>query len=143
MTAVKEEILLEVDSRLEAIAGLGSFEPEASGDPARFPALALYEGPTEPEEEETGTTRYSLAFTVEGHVEGSSGPSARAKRSALHADVIKAIMTEPPLAGKVETIEEGQCRPDVAELAKKRRLGFAQDFKVTYVTVRGDPSQRP
>lgn len=139
---VKELVLADADSRLEAITGLGSYEVEPSGDPARFPALALYEGSMRVEESETGTTRYALFVTVEGYVEGGSGKAARAKRSALHAEAVKAMMTEPFLEGIVETVEEdGDYRPDVAELAKKRRLGFAQDFKIIFVTARGDPTQ--
>jgi hypothetical protein len=39
-----------------------------------------------------------------------------------------------------KVVRVGRRRVAVAELASSRRLGFAQDFDITYATPRGDPA---
>jgi hypothetical protein len=140
--AAREQLLAIVDARLAAVEGVASYEAEPSGDPAEFPALASFDGGQQPTDDtEAGATRYVMGLTVEGYVEGGGGAPARAARSLLHARVVAALMTEPPLGGLAESIEEaGELRLDTAELASKRRLAFAQDFAIQFSTVRGDPA---
>jgi hypothetical protein len=137
-------IFAEIDVRLLAVDGVRSYEREPSGDPARFPALEALDGGDEPdpEEGEVGADRMRLGFTVRGYVEGSSGAAAHDALNALHAAAVFALCGDPGfnLGGLVESIaRSGGRRIDVAELSSKRRLGFAQDFEITYATPRGNP----
>lgn len=139
------EIFGEVDARLlQLVADEGSYERMPSGDPDVFPALASYDGGDEPVEDETATTRLSTILTVQGFVEGYGGAATHDAMIALHAAVVKALCGDDGgnLGGLVESIEiEGRRRVQVAELAKKTRLGFEQDFLINRSTRRGDPSQ--
>jgi hypothetical protein len=140
--AVCERIMAVLDARLETVDGVQSYEAEPTGDPDGFPALALYQGDLTLIESETGSSRYRMTVSVMGFVEGGSGARARAERSNLYAATVKVLMADPTLDGLAETIEEsGDLALDGAELASDRRLGFAQDFEITFATVRGDPTQ--
>lgn len=140
--SAREQIFAVVDARLAAVTGVLEYERQPTGDPAKFPALHCYDGGERLTEAESYATRKALFLTVEGFVQGASGAAAHAALNTLHANVVKALLTEPPLGGIVELIEEaGDLRIDVAELASQRRLGFAQDFRVEFATVRGDPTQ--
>lgn len=143
MPSAAGQIFEKVDALLEAIlpAG-GEYARMPMGDPATFPALFTYDDGETPIERESGNSRMALRFSVEGYVQGGSGKTAHAALLDLHAASVKALCADPTLGNLVETIEPvGQRRVDTAELASKRRLGFAQDFEVQYATVRGDPSQ--
>ncbi|WP_380873596.1 hypothetical protein [Sphingomonas sp. DBB INV C78] len=121
---------------MAAIAGVESYERMPSGDPDAFPALALYDGGHGPIEFQAGTTQYDLTITVEGYVEGGDGAQAHADMHDLYEAVKTALITEPPLGGLVETIDEADFRVDVAELAKKRRIGFGLDVRIQFSTPR-------
>jgi hypothetical protein len=146
MTAPLTTIFAAVDARLEAIEGVESYQRMPSGDPDRFPAIEAYDNGDEPvPEPDVGSTRLGLMLTVAGYVE-TGGALAHDALIALHADAVKALCgdqgSDLGLPGLVELIEiTGRRRVDIAELAKKRRLGFEQDFLIQYSTVRGDPSQ--
>lgn len=139
------QIFAAIDVRLAAVVQPGgSYERMPSGDPDRFPALSAFDEGDEPEEREAGSDRQALIITVEGYVEGFGGAATHDQMAELHADTVQALTGDAGsnLAGLVENIERvGRRRVAVAELAKKRRLGFAQDFALTYSTVRGDPGQ--
>lgn len=146
---VLQGIWTEVDTRLAAVAAAvaGSYERMPSGDPDTFPALEGYDHGDSPDEEnDSGGTRLNLEVTVAGLVQGASGAAAHNALIDLHARTVKALCGDASanlggVAG-VESIEIfGRRRVDVAELASKRRLGFEQDFRIQYSTVRGDPSQ--
>jgi hypothetical protein len=139
--SAREQLLSAVDTILGAIDGVEEYEAEAIADPGAFPALASYDQGQREIEREAGSTRYELSFRVEGYVEGGSGVSARAELNGLHARTVKALTSDPTLGGLAELIEEtGELRRDIAELASKRRQGFAQDFIIQYSTPRGDPT---
>src|SRR5687768_16503637 len=105
MTAKREQLLAVVDTRLAAIPGLAEYERMASGDPSRFPALLLNDNGHSIIETVAGATRYALHVTIEGYVEGGNGPTASAALNQLYADVVQALMTEPPLGGLAEIVE--------------------------------------
>lgn len=139
--SAREQISAAIDALLTLSPGV-TYEAEPSGDPDTFPALHSYDGGDTPIETESGTTRLRMTITIEGFVEAGSGATARAARNALHADAVQLLMQDPTLTGFVESIElVGDLRLDTAELASKRRLGFAQDFAIQYATPRGDPHQ--
>lgn len=134
-------IFVAIDLRLAAIAGLLEYERMPAGDPSQFPALQLFDNGEEPIDGEPGGTRLGGDFTLEGFVEGGSGAVAHDAALALHAAAVFALCGDGgTLGGIVETIEiVGKRRVDVAELASKRRIAWAQDFAITYSTRRGDP----
>ena len=146
---VLSTIYAEVDARMVAIVQPddGYYEREPSGDPDVFPALEVYDhGDELLPDQETGATRMELTFTVAGMVVGGSGSAAHDAMLALYGKAVTALCGDAGsnLGGVpgVELIElVGRRRVDVAELASQRRLGFEQDFRVQYSTVRGDPSQ--
>lgn len=141
MTAAREQIFAAADELLAAIEGVEGYEREPSGDPDVFPALALYDGGERPQEGEVGASRKALMITVHGYVEGGAGALAHATLNELHAKVVRAVMSLAELfEGQIETIDEGDLRVSVAELASARRFGFAQDFEIQFATPRGDPS---
>lgn len=138
--SAREQIFAALDALLGAVPDVESYERQPSGDPDGYPALALYDAGQELAEHESTACRYQLTVTVEGFVKGASGAAAHGALNALHAKAVAALMAEPPLGGLAELVEEaGQLRIDVAELASERRLGFAQDFTITFATPRGDP----
>jgi hypothetical protein len=143
MTAIREQILAICDTRLAAIvAPGGEYERNASGDPSRFNALFLNDDGQDIAETEAGATRYALRLTVEGYVQGGTGAAASAALNELYAGVVATMMTEPPMGGLAETIEEGRLNVAVANLAGERRLGFTLDFTITFPTRRGDASSQ-
>ena len=141
MTSCREQLFAILDERLAAIAGVAEYEREPSGDPNAFPALVLYDGGQMQSDGEVGNSQQMLTVTVQGYAEGGAGAAAHGAMNDLHAAVVAALMTEPPLDGLVETIEDRGLRVSVAVLASKRRFGFAQDFEIQFATVRGDPTQ--
>jgi hypothetical protein len=142
VTAIREQILAILDTRLAALPGLAEYERMASGDPAAFPALILNDNGQSIRETEAGATRYALDLMIEGYVEGGTGASASAALNELHAAVVAAVMSEPPIGGLAEVIEEGALRVDVATLGGARRLGFALDLTIQFATRRGDPASQ-
>ena len=137
---VRENIFAAVETRLGQIPGIASVERLPSGDPDLFPNLSIYDGNQDVVEEGYDHTRHSLTITIEGFVEGSSGTAVHAALSLLYADAVAALISDPPLDGLAETISEAGLRVSVAELAKKRRLGFALDFAIEFSTKRGNPA---
>jgi hypothetical protein len=142
VTAIREQILAVVDTRLAAFPGLGEYERNPSGDPASFPALAAHDHGQRTVETEAGATRYALTLVVEGYVQGGTGAAASAALNELYAFVVGTLMTEVPMGGLAETIEEGELRIAVATLAGERRLGFTLEFTITFPTRRGDASSQ-
>jgi len=141
MTAVRESIFAAIEARLAAITGMGEVQRMPSGDPARFPALLLFDGGHSPSEagEEAGTQNQALRVGIDGYVEGSGGSAAHAALNALYAATIEALFPEPVLGGAAEEIEEAGLTVTVAERASKRRLAFELELIVHYATRRGMP----
>jgi hypothetical protein len=139
------QIFAEIDERLApaAIDGLKSYERMPSGDPAKFPALVVYDDGDDLAEQETGSTRLGLMVSVEGYMEGQGGAATHDAMLQLHAAVVAALCDDGGnLGGLVENIEiAGRRRVVVAQLANKRRIGFAQDFEITFATERGNPAK--
>jgi hypothetical protein len=139
--AIREACFIEIDARLTAIDGVTEVERMPSGDPMSFNALHIFDGGQRAGISESDATRYDMSILIEGYVEGSGGKDAHAEINALYADVVAALMSEPPLGGLVETIDEGDLQVTVAQLASKSRLAFSLDFKITFPTRRDDPAQ--
>lgn len=136
------QIFAVLDERLRSLPGVPSYERMPTGDPDEFPAVELYDRGDKPDEDETDASRRKLTISVQGFVQSGSGASTHDEMTALHALVVQALMTEPPLDGLVERIEsDGDREPDAPALASERRMGFAQGFTITFATVRGDPDQ--
>lgn len=140
MTAIREQLLTIIFTRLAAIPGVQQAERMFSGDPSAFPALIQMDGDQTTIEEEAGTTRYAMEPTIEGYIETADGASAAAALNELYAAVIEALVTDPVLDGLGETIDEKDLRVSVATLAGARRLGFLLSMSITYATRRGNPA---
>lgn len=145
MSTALSTIFAAIDARLGAVPGLQSYEREPSGDPDAFPAIEVSDlGDDESGEgSETGAERRTLSITVSGFVQGGSGAAAHDALGELHAAAVKALCGDPGfnLGNLVESVQRvGRRRVAVAELASKRRLGFAQDFDINFATPRGDPA---
>lgn len=139
--AIREACFAEIETRLTAIAGVIEVERMPSGDPMSFSALHIFDGGQRAGDSNVESTRYDMSVLIEGYVEGGSGSAAHGAINALYADVVAALMPEPPLGGLVETIDEGDLQISVAQLASIERLAFALDFKITFPTRRDDPAQ--
>ena len=111
------------------------------GDPEVFPSAAIYETGWTVVEREAGLTRRLLTVTVEGYVQRGDGAQASGSRNAFHAACVREIMSDDTLGGLVEEIDDGDLRKDAATLAEARRLMFAQDFAIQFLTLRVDPAQ--
>jgi len=138
------DIYAEIDARLGQLEGVEEYDRMPAGDPSAFPALQAYDGGDEPVEGEVGATRLAALLTLEGYVEGYSGSAAHDQMTDLHATAVFALCGDGgDLGGLVETIEiSGGRRVGVTELSSTRRLGFAQDFAITFATERGNPALR-
>jgi len=141
MTAIRTQIAENVFARLEALGDATETELMPSSDPVSFPARHIFDGGHRLIEQEAGSTRYALDLTVEGYLEASGGHEALIALNDLYAATVRALITEPPLGGLAETIDEGDLRITVAPLASKQRLAFALDLVVTFSTRRDDPAQ--
>lgn len=139
MTAVREQIFVALETRLQAIAGVGEVERMPSGDPAAFPALHLFDQGDKLDEGETGTHRFVMAVGIDGYVSGGDGAAAHGAVNALYAAVIEALFTEPVLAGLATEIEIESMQVLVAERASVRRVAFNLDLSIYYATRRGSP----
>lgn len=140
MTAVRESIFAEVEQRLGAITGVLEVKRMPFVDPLLFPALHIFDAGQQIEETESGVTRYGAMLTVEGYLEAQGGAEAHAELSNLYSATVAALVTEPPLGGLAETIDEGGMNIQIAPLAGKSRLMFALDFTISFPTRRGAPS---
>lgn len=141
MTTHRNAIFADVIERLEAIEDAAETELMPSADPVEFPARHVFDGGHTPIDLDASDTRYSLDFTVEAYVEQAGGTEAHAALNDLYTATVCALVSDPPLGGLVETIDEGALRITVAPLASKQRLAFALDFTVTFATKRDDPAQ--
>lgn len=140
---VREQILSALLARLAAVPGVAQAERMISGDPSSFPALILNDGDQTVlrDQAEPNVTRYAMRPSIEGYVETADGPAAAAQINELYGALIRALITEPPLDGLAETIDEIDVRFSVAQLASARRLGFLAEFEITFITRRGEPAQ--
>lgn len=140
MTAIRQTIFAAIASALASPATSAvEIEVMASADPISFPALHIVDDGQSREMHEAGASRYSLSVSIEGYVEGAGGAAAHAQLNQLYADTVRAVMALIDTVSSIEDIFEGDLRTSVAPLAEARRLAFAQDFAITFVTRRGEP----
>jgi hypothetical protein len=141
MIALLEQIHAEFEARLNNVSLVAQVASSPSGDPSRFPALNLDDVKLTPDEnQEPGVTYYEYRLSVEGNVKGGDGPSARGERNALYLSVVQAVMIDLDMGGLVESVEEGETRFGVAQLASSRHLSFVTEFIVRFPGNRGDPA---
>jgi len=141
MTAVLLQCVNEVAARLSAIQGIKELEIMPSGDPAKFHALHIFYPGHDPSGEEPGATRYAANIEIVGFVENRDGAQAFADLAGLYAAAVASLLTEPPLGGIAETINEGSFRALTAPLANIRRLSFSLVLSLGFAAKRGDPAQ--
>lgn len=139
MTAIREQIFAEIDSRLTAIAGVKEVERMPAGDPARFPALHIIDLGDKLESGEAGTSRWELSLGLDGFVSGGDGGAAHSAAHALYASVVEALFVEPVLGGLAHEITLEAAQFVVAERASKRSIAFSLDLTIHYATRRGSP----
>jgi hypothetical protein len=138
---VRDQIFAAIEAKLGAITPLPRIDVEPAGDPSKFPSLAIYDGGHRVLERDAVQTRREMTVTIEGYVESGDGSTGAALRNALHASVVKALMTDSQLGGLVELVEDTDYRPVTATLSSKRRLAFGQDFIIEFSTSRTDPAE--
>ena len=142
---VRDRILAAIEERATLLAD--EFEMEPSGDPSRFPSLAAFDGGHMVIDRDGMITRRVMTLTIEGYVQGADGWQPTRERNALHAALVAALVGEQgdhnpsTLGGIVEMIEDTDLRMATAVMASQRRLMFAQDFEITFVTNRIDPAR--
>lgn len=144
MTAVRQQIFDEIKRRLTAIDGVQEVKVMPSGDPMKWNAIHIFDGGQGRDDAEILSSRYQMTATVEGYLE-RVGEDVYSDLNDLYAAVVTKLMPEtlgePPLGGLAETIEEGDLRIVVAELASKPRLAFSLDFQINFPTARSNPAQ--
>ncbi len=141
MTVVREAICALVEERFAALPGVTEVERMPSGDPMSFNALHIFDDGQQPRDGQAQASEYELGLTIVGYVEGNSGATAHGELNALYAAVVTTLLTDPPLGGLAETIDEGPMRIDVASLASDSRLAFTLDIIVGFSTKRGRPAE--
>lgn len=134
-------LFLELDQRLAAVPGVVEYERMPPGDASAFPALHLFDDGDTPDIAEPGATLIATSVTVQGYCEGDSGAIVHDQALELHANAVFALCGDGgDLNGLVQTIEiAGTRRVEVATLSERRRISWAQDFAITFMTPRGDP----
>ncbi len=140
MTAVRERIFAEIETRFAAIAGVEEVERMPAGDPTRFNALFIFDEGDVPdtESEETDTNAFVLTVGVDGFVAGDAPHTAA---NALYAAVIETLFTQPVLGGLATEIRVVRLSMAVAERSKDHRLGFGLELAIHYHTRFGEPQQ--
>lgn len=141
MSSIRAQAIADMEQRLGTVEGVAEVQVMPSGDPIDFPALHLFDDGHDPENSDAGGTRNAATPRVEGYIEEAGGAAAYAALDALYVATVKALITDPPLSGLAETIDEGSVRIFTAELASARRLSFALDLPITFSHRRGDPAQ--
>ena len=142
MTAIREQIFVEVKSRLTAIASPSVAEVQRmpSGDPSRFPALFIFDQGDRPaeDEEETDTMAFVMSLGIDGFVSGDAPHSAA---NELYSAVVEALFPQPVLDGLATEIRVARLDMAVAERGLDHRLGFALELTIIYHTRFGEPQQ--
>lgn len=141
MTAIRAQIVATIEARLAAIDEVREVVVMPSGDPVKFPALHIFDDGHAVDESDTAGTKYGFIPRIEGYIEGSSGAVAYAQINDLYAATIRNLVTDPPIDGLAETVDEGDMRLFVATLASKPRLGFTLDLPISFYTDREDPAK--
>lgn len=136
--SVRETIHAAIEAALAATSAV-EVERMPSSDPVAFPALHIMDDGQAQIEGEASATRYGMALSVEGYVEGTGGSAMHTQLNTLHAATVSAIIGLIPAVTEIDDIEEGDLRVAVAPLASARRLAFSQDFIITFATRRGQP----
>lgn len=137
--SVRETIYAAIEAALLADTSAAEVERMPSTDPISFPALHIMDDGQNQIEGEAGSTRYGLALSVEGYVEGTGGSAMHTQLNMLHAQTVAAIIALIGMVPAIGDIDEGDLRVAVAPLASARRLAFSQDFTITFATRRGQP----
>ena len=140
--AVREQIFVWIEDALRA-QERGEVERMPSNDPIVYPARHIFDGGHRVIENGVGEARLALTVRVEGYVESADGPAAHAALHALFVDTVRALVTEPPIGGLAETVDEGDFMPLIAPLGGKSRLCFTLEIPITFAASRGDPAQLP
>ncbi len=142
MTAIRTLICRWLDGRIGALPMVAEYVRDPAGDPTQFAHVSVTDNGHRTIDTESGATHYALDLSVEGYVEGSSGPEVSDELNELHAAVITAIMDpgNPPIDGLAETIVEGDLTRSTAFLAEASRMGFRQEMTITFSTRRGNPA---
>lgn len=143
MTAIREIIIAAVEAALASGTEAVEIERMPSGDPAAFPALHIMDfGQRQLAETEAGASRFDMALSIEGYVQGTGGAAVHAAMNKLQADTVRSVMAlqDTGVAG-LEIVEPEDLRVATVELGSARRIAFAQDFSLQFVTRRGDPEQ--
>lgn len=141
MTAIRAQIMAKIKQRLIGLNDAAETKVMPPGEPVEFPARHIFESGHSVDESDLSGTRYGFTPTIEGYVEGSSGDAVYAEINELYANTVRALITDPPLDGLAETIDEGDMRLFVATLASKPRMGFSLEIAITFPTRREDPAQ--
>lgn len=143
MSSKRDRIFDAIEAALDLmVPAPAQIEFMPNADPGAFPALHVHDFGQDLERGEAGTVRYRLSITIEGYVQSGSGRAALRELNELHAGLLRAMFAEyndGPLNGLADEIEEGAMTTAVAGLAADRRLGFSQDFTISYATTRGEP----
>lgn len=140
--AVRDDIFAWIEDALRN-RDRGEVELMPANDPKTYPARHIFDGGHRVLETEEGDTRFALAVRIEGYVEDADGPAAHRAMHALYSDTVQALVTDPPIGGLAETVDEGDFLPIIAPLGGKSRLCFTLEILVTFAATRGDPAQRP
>lgn len=142
MTAVRERIFAEIETRLGAITlpAVAEVRRMPGGDPTQLPALFIFDQGDRAsiEEEETDTMAFMLSVGIDGFVAGDAPHSAA---NALYASVVEALFPQPVLDGLATEIRIVRLDMAVAERAKDHRLGFGLELAIHYHTRFGEPQQ--
>lgn len=142
MTAVRERIFAEIETRLRLIANplVAEVARMPSGDPTRLPALFIFDqgDMIAEEEEETDTMAFVMSVGIDGFVAGDAPHTAA---NALYSGVVEALFPQPVLGGLATEIRIVRLDMAVAERANDHRLGFGLELHIHYHTRFGEPQQ--
>ena len=141
MSTLHAALVTLVATRLAALGDAAETELMPSSDPVAFPARHIFDEGHALGDSDAGSTRFDLGITVEGYVEQAGGTAAYLALHDLYAATVRALITEPPLDGLAETIDEGDLRIFVAPRASRDRLSFSLDLSITFSACRDDPAQ--
>jgi hypothetical protein len=142
MTALRERIFALIETRLKAIPAPAVAEVRRmpGGDPARFPALFIFDQGDRiaEEEEETDAMAFVLSVGIDGFV-AEDNPHTAA--NALYSAVVEALFPQPVLDGLATEIRIIRLDMALAERALDARLGFGLELAIHYHTRFGEPQQ--
>jgi len=116
---------------LAAVPGVAEIAIAPPGEPAKFPALHLFDRGEEVASQDWLSTRARIDLSILGYAAGTGEETWKAART-LDGAVIAALMADQTLGGLATQIEISGLQIEEAPGAKVRTVAFQRSFRIDF-----------